>query len=166
MVEEMLAARGIVVSHETVRQWALKFGRGSPTKSGGACPRPGTSGTSMRSSSRSRDDALAVARRRPAWHRARRPGSEPARCESRQAVASQAPEAAGASAAGHDHRQAGAGQDLFLIIRRHYQPNAATFERRSIPPAFVRRISRPMAKRNTARSCRAGGILAHKVLVT
>ena len=27
MVEEMLAARGIVVSHETVRQWAFKFGR-------------------------------------------------------------------------------------------------------------------------------------------
>jgi len=27
MVEEMLAARGILVSHETVRQWALKFGR-------------------------------------------------------------------------------------------------------------------------------------------
>jgi putative transposase len=27
MVEEMLAACGIVVSHETVRQWALKFGQ-------------------------------------------------------------------------------------------------------------------------------------------
>jgi putative transposase len=27
MVEQMLAARGIVVSHETVRQWGLKFGR-------------------------------------------------------------------------------------------------------------------------------------------
>ncbi len=27
MVEEMLAACGITVSHETVRQWALKFGR-------------------------------------------------------------------------------------------------------------------------------------------
>src|ERR687890_2212806 len=27
MVEEMLAARGIVVSHETPRQWALKFGQ-------------------------------------------------------------------------------------------------------------------------------------------
>src|ERR671929_1202740 len=27
MVEEMLAARGMVVSHETVRQWALKFGQ-------------------------------------------------------------------------------------------------------------------------------------------
>lgn len=28
MVEEMLAARGITVSHETVRRWALKFGQG------------------------------------------------------------------------------------------------------------------------------------------
>jgi putative transposase len=28
MVEEMLAARGIEVSYETVRQWALKFGQG------------------------------------------------------------------------------------------------------------------------------------------
>jgi putative transposase len=27
MVDEPLAARGIVVSHETVRQWALKFGQ-------------------------------------------------------------------------------------------------------------------------------------------
>src|ERR671915_2169974 len=27
MVEEMLAARGIVASHETVRQWARKFGQ-------------------------------------------------------------------------------------------------------------------------------------------
>src|SRR5215218_6626139 len=27
MVDELLAARGIAVSHETVRQWALKFGQ-------------------------------------------------------------------------------------------------------------------------------------------
>ena len=27
MADELLAARGIIVSHETVRQWALKFGR-------------------------------------------------------------------------------------------------------------------------------------------
>src|SRR6188472_3350979 len=27
MVEEMLAARGIIVSHESVRQWAMKFGK-------------------------------------------------------------------------------------------------------------------------------------------
>ena len=28
MVDELLAARGIIVSHETVRQWALKFRQG------------------------------------------------------------------------------------------------------------------------------------------
>ncbi len=27
MVDELLAARGIIVRHETVRQWALKFGQ-------------------------------------------------------------------------------------------------------------------------------------------
>ena len=27
MVEDMLAMRGIIVSHETVRRWAMKFGR-------------------------------------------------------------------------------------------------------------------------------------------
>ena len=27
MVDELLAARGIIVSHETVRQWSLRFGR-------------------------------------------------------------------------------------------------------------------------------------------
>jgi putative transposase len=32
MVEEMLAARGIVVNHETVRQWALKFGQDFATQ--------------------------------------------------------------------------------------------------------------------------------------
>ncbi|MBV9757231.1 MAG: IS6 family transposase, partial [Alphaproteobacteria bacterium] len=26
-VDEILAARGVAVSHETVRQWALKFGQ-------------------------------------------------------------------------------------------------------------------------------------------
>ena len=31
MVEEMLAARGIVVSHESVRQWAMSSARRSPT---------------------------------------------------------------------------------------------------------------------------------------
>jgi putative transposase len=44
MVEEMLAARGIIVSHESVRQWARKFGQSSLTRSGGVCLRPGTNG--------------------------------------------------------------------------------------------------------------------------
>jgi transposase-like protein len=33
MVEEMLAARGLEVSHEAIRQWALKFGQSFATRS-------------------------------------------------------------------------------------------------------------------------------------
>ncbi len=41
MVEEMLAARGIVVSHETVRQWALKFGQDFANRIRRRLPRAG-----------------------------------------------------------------------------------------------------------------------------
>ena len=41
MVEEMLAARGIVVSHETVRRWALKFGQEFANLIRRRLPRPG-----------------------------------------------------------------------------------------------------------------------------
>jgi putative transposase len=41
MVEEMLAARGILVSHETVRQWALKFGQSFATQIRRRLPAPG-----------------------------------------------------------------------------------------------------------------------------
>ena len=41
MVEEMLAARGIVVSHETVRQWALKFGQDCANRIRRRLPCPG-----------------------------------------------------------------------------------------------------------------------------
>src|SRR3712207_2218377 len=41
MVEAMLAARGIVVSHETVRQWALKFGREFASRIRRRLPRAG-----------------------------------------------------------------------------------------------------------------------------
>jgi putative transposase len=41
MVEEMLAARGIEVSHETVRQWALKFGQSFATQIRRRLPAPG-----------------------------------------------------------------------------------------------------------------------------
>ena len=40
MVDKLLAARGIVVSHETVRRWALKFGQGFASP-GSAKPRGG-----------------------------------------------------------------------------------------------------------------------------
>jgi putative transposase len=41
MVEEMLAARGIEVSHETVRRWAEKFGREFANRIRRRAPRPG-----------------------------------------------------------------------------------------------------------------------------
>src|SRR5215208_7136947 len=41
MVEEMLAARGIEVSHETVRQWAMKFGESFASKIRRRLPAPG-----------------------------------------------------------------------------------------------------------------------------
>src|SRR5512147_3222215 len=41
MVGEMLAARSIVVSHETVRQWALKFGQGFANEIRRRLPRAG-----------------------------------------------------------------------------------------------------------------------------
>jgi hypothetical protein len=41
MVEEMLAARGIVVSHETVRRWALEFGQAFANRIQRRLPRAG-----------------------------------------------------------------------------------------------------------------------------
>src|SRR5215467_11133449 len=41
MVEELLAARGIIVSHETVRQWARKFGQQFPNRIRRRLPRIG-----------------------------------------------------------------------------------------------------------------------------
>src|SRR3954451_16141900 len=54
-----------------------------------------------------RQEALALAGGRPGWGRARRSGPEPAGQAGRQALASQAAEAADAAPACHGHRQAG-----------------------------------------------------------
>jgi len=47
-VDEILAARGVVVSHETVRQRGSSSDRALPTRSGAGCPVPATSGTVTR----------------------------------------------------------------------------------------------------------------------
>jgi transposase-like protein len=44
-VEELLLARGVVVSHETIRAWCDRFG----PQYAAASPKPGTNGTSTRS---------------------------------------------------------------------------------------------------------------------
>src|SRR5258706_12014824 len=62
MVEELLAARGIIVSHETVPQWARKFGQRSPIRSvAAAFPGVATNGILMRSHSNCQGEALVVA---------------------------------------------------------------------------------------------------------
>ena len=38
MVEEILAARGIIVGYDTVRQWALKFGQDFANRIRRRCP--------------------------------------------------------------------------------------------------------------------------------
>ena len=48
MVDELLAARGITVSHETVRQWARKFGQGFANQIRRRLPCAGTNGTSTK----------------------------------------------------------------------------------------------------------------------
>ena len=53
MVEELLAARGIIVSHETVRQWARKFGQQFANQIRRRFLGLATSGIWMRSYSRS-----------------------------------------------------------------------------------------------------------------
>ena len=53
MVEEMLAARGISVTHETIRQWGLKFGREFANRIRRRAPCRGDKWHSMRLSSAS-----------------------------------------------------------------------------------------------------------------
>ena len=79
MVEEMLAARGIIVSHESVRQWALKFGQAFANQIRRRLPRTGDKWHLDEVVSQDRrQEALAVARGRPGRHRTRRAGPEPA----------------------------------------------------------------------------------------
>ena len=49
LVEEMLLERGILVSYETVRRWALKFGPAYARRLRRKTPTAATSGTSTRS---------------------------------------------------------------------------------------------------------------------
>jgi|SRR6516165_9615678 transposase-like protein len=53
MVEELLAARGIIVSHETVGQWGANSASNSRARPAEACRGRATNGIWMRSCSRS-----------------------------------------------------------------------------------------------------------------
>ncbi len=131
MVNELLAMRGIIVSYETVRQWAELAegfaGAASGMVNGGAEvraellePDPAQAACSRRQVAlrRGRDHdlrgkTLAVARGGPERDGAGHPGAEPARHAGRQAPALQAAEEAGPPTARHDH-----GPDMVAIQRR------------------------------------------------
>ena len=76
MVEELLAARGIEVSYETVRQWGLKFGEVFARRILQRAPQRGDNMASRRSRDHHRRaQTLIVARGWPAGLSSRRPCS-------------------------------------------------------------------------------------------
>ena len=74
-VELILAERGVVVTHESIRNWCRKFGAEFATSCAAAGRGLGTPGTSMRCSSGSRRAALSVACSGSARGRAGHPGA-------------------------------------------------------------------------------------------
>jgi putative transposase len=105
MVEEMLAARGICVTYETVRQWGKKFGKAFADQIRQRAPRRQMAYGRSRGLDRRRD-ALAVARRRSEWLRSRRPGPAPTGCEGCATAHDACPEIRRDAAARDDYGQA------------------------------------------------------------
>ena len=106
MVEEMLATRGICVTHETVRQWGKKFGKAFSDQIRQRAPARGDNGIWMRSSSRSPASNTGLACRRSEWLRSRCPGPASKRQSRCAAAHEEAPEIRRHIHARHDHRQA------------------------------------------------------------
>jgi putative transposase len=95
MVEELLAARGIIVSHEALRQWALKFGQHFANQIRRRLPRVGDKWHLDEVALKIPGVRhLVVASRGPGWRRAQRPDATPTRQSSGQAATTPC----------HDHR--------------------------------------------------------------
>src|SRR3954462_5442328 len=95
MVEERLAAPGIIVSHESVRQWALKFGQDFANQIRRRLPAAGDKWHLAEVAPQNcRQEALAVARGGPGRHRTRHSRAEPAGSARRPTAFAQAAEAA------------------------------------------------------------------------
>jgi hypothetical protein len=107
MVEEMLAARGICVTYETVRQWGKKFGKAFSDQIRQRAPARGDKwhmdGVGHLDCWRA---VLAVARCRSKWLRSRRLGPASKRQSRCAAVHAEALEIRRHTAARHDHGQA------------------------------------------------------------
>src|SRR3954447_26671536 len=92
-VETILAERGVVVSHESIRAWGLRFGRAFANALEKRRPRPGDKWHLDEVFIRIGGKLpLPLAGGRPARHRARRPGAGPARRQSGRALLQEAAE--------------------------------------------------------------------------
>src|SRR5215213_7899597 len=106
-VETILAERGVVVSHESIRAWGLRFGRAFATALKRRRPRPGDKWHLDEVFIRIRGKApLPLAGGRPARHRARRSGPEPAQCQGGQALLQEVAEGVTVRASCRRDRQA------------------------------------------------------------
>src|SRR5829696_8597233 len=105
MVEEMLAARGIVVSHETVRQWALKFGQEFANRIRRRLPCAGDKWHLDEAAIKIAGVQHWLSRRGSERDGAGCAGAEPTRQARGQAPAAQAAQAPGPCASCDDHRQ-------------------------------------------------------------
>ena len=94
-VEEMMLARGVVVSYETIRRWCAKFGPLYAAKLRRRRPGPGTD---------QRPAAVPVAGGGPERHRARHPDPVASKREGRHEVLPQAPEGTALGAQGDRDR--------------------------------------------------------------
>ena len=91
-VELILAARGIVVSYESIREWGLRFGRHFANMLKRRRPQPGDKWYVDEVFIRIRGKQLSLACGRPARKCPRHPGAEPAQCDGGQAVLPQTAE--------------------------------------------------------------------------
>jgi hypothetical protein len=107
MVEEMLAARGVDVSRESVRHWAEKFGREYSNRIRRRAPARGD---------KWHMDEVVITICGPTRLRARRSGSKPTRSGRSTAAHAQASQEIGQSAPRHNHRQA---QIVWRCTQRH-----------------------------------------------
>ena len=105
-VETILAARGVVVSYESIRDWGLRFGRLFANALKRRRPRPGDKWFLDEVFSASAASCIISGVRSTRTARARHPGAEPAQYQSRQAVLSRAPEGLAVRPKGDHHRQA------------------------------------------------------------
>ena len=102
-VETILAARGVMVSYESIREWGQRFTWQFANE---LRQRRATSGISARCSSASAASSIPLARFRSGQPRAGHPRPKPAQHPGRQAVLPQAAARPAIRASGNRHRQA------------------------------------------------------------